>query len=115
MTPKQIEREVRRALKHYKQLLNLQHWVVYFGFSDEPEGDFVRARTLQRPWQYRQASIEFYPQNMRNDSKEEIWGHVLHELLHVVVGEMKEKDVKHEERVVCTLTDIIMDLEEKCA
>lgn len=115
MTEKQIEREVRNALAHYKKVLGLQHWVIYFGFSDEPEGDFVRARTLSRPWEYRQASIEFYPVNMRIDTKEEIRGHVLHELLHVVVGEMREKSLKHEERVVCSLTDIIMELEEKCA
>lgn len=100
-------------MRKYKQLLRLQNWVIYYGFDDEPGGDFPRARCLERPWEYRQAAIEFYPINMRNDSKEEIHEHVLHELLHVVVGEMKEKDAKHEERVVCSLVDIIRDLEEK--
>ena len=113
MTNKQIEREVRRALAKYKDLFRMQNWVFYFGFSDEPEGDFVRARVLSRPWEYRQASIEFYPVNMRADTKEEIHEHVKHELLHVLVGEMREKAIAHEERVVCGLCDIIGDLEAK--
>lgn len=111
MTRAQIERLVRRYVKSYKRRLGLGRWTLYLGFSDDPCSDFARARCLQRPWEYRQASIEFYPVNMRNDSEEEIRTHVVHELLHVVVGEMREKGDKHEERVVCDLVDIILGLE----
>lgn len=113
MTKKQIEALVRKLLKYYKHEFFLGQWTLYIGFSDEPPSDFVRGCTLARSWEYMQASLEFYPCNMRNDSREEIRRHVRHEMLHLVVAEMREKNLKHEERVVTTLDDIIDSLERE--
>jgi hypothetical protein len=113
MTRRQIEAHVRRELKRYKGLLLLGNWDIYYGFSDEPEGDFPRARCLSRKWEYQQAALEFYPVNMRSDTKEEISNHVLHELLHVLCGEMVDdaEGTKNEERVIVNLTSIITSME----
>jgi predicted SprT family Zn-dependent metalloprotease len=113
MTQKQIQAYVKREMWRLSRLLWLNHWTVHFGFSEEPESDFVRARVMAREWECKQANIEFYTCNMRNDSKEEITNHVLHELLHVLVGEMKEKSQKHEERVVVHLADVIGSLDQE--
>jgi hypothetical protein len=112
MTQQQIEAYIKRELLRMRNVLWLEHWTIRFGFSGEPEGDFMRARVLSRDWEYKQAVIEFYSGNMRSDTKEEITNHVTHELLHVVAGEMKEKGEKHEERVIVHLTDIITGLDE---
>jgi len=113
MTQKQIQAYVKREMRRLSRLLWLNHWTLHFGFSEEAESDFVRARVVARDWEYKQANIEFYACNMRNDSKEEITNHVLHELLHVALGEMKEKSEKHEERVVVQLADVILSLDQK--
>ncbi len=56
-------------------------------------------------WKYMKAEItinmyEFVRQNNSDDELEEI---VVHELMHILLNEMKEKGIDHEERVAMTL------------
>jgi hypothetical protein len=82
-----------------------------FAFSDE---EIVLARTYA-DWRYGTASIHFNVPGFDGLSLEEIERTVVHELVHILVNEMREGEMHHEERVVTGLTKAMFWLrEEQC-
>lgn len=55
-------------------------------------------------WEYGEARIEVNVSAFDGKTREEVDRIVVHELMHILVNEMREKGIKHEERVVTNLT-----------
>lgn len=68
------------------------------------------AATCTASWEYRQAQITFNMPLLAAKKEEEIEEIIVHEMVHVLVNEMREKGIKHEERVVTELTWAFRDL-----
>lgn len=89
--------------------LGLKSWDINMFFVNdidvEAEDAVASAAGFQR-WEYMKADLYFSKKELIESSKEEIEENIVHELSHVLVGEMREKKdmVKHEERVVTSLT-----------
>ena len=67
-------------------------------------------------WEYMQATISVSLSQCHGVPDDELERFVVHELMHVFLSEMREKDSKperkHEERVACTLTNAFMWLRD---
>ena len=102
----------------WSESLGLDQWDVTRHYFD---GEFVQgdgapsvaaAASTHVQWEYRHASISF---NMRlttplTDERAEAL--VLHEAMHVLLNEMREDGMKHEERVATTLSWAFMRTEQ---
>jgi predicted SprT family Zn-dependent metalloprotease len=68
-------------------------------------------------WKYRTAHIYINLPALKRKTSYQIEEIIVHELMHVLVNEMREGNIKHEERVVTSLTESIFwtvaDTEEK--
>lgn len=86
--------------------------------SDE-DGDRTLAQ-VNASWAYREACINIFVPDMAQCSDAEIQSHLIHELMHVAVNEMREwqdaddgnshslrRAKNHEERVVCSLVRML--------
>ena len=108
----------RTALQHFTKwvkILRLDTCNITLDFCDEvkisEDGMHVIAETASS-WQYNSALIIFYLANFDKVKPERLESAILHELVHVMVNEMRSYNasdgVCHEERVVCGLTDALM-------
>lgn len=110
--PKKID-FIRAAIKKWLKPLGLLWWHINIHFYDDPNevlrifGDRGENRACFAittvDWQYGTATIEFNllaAEGMQPDHIEEA---VVHELCHILVNEMREGEIHHEERVVTSL------------
>jgi hypothetical protein len=113
---KQIEtttKKVKAAFAKWMKPLGVLWWNIEIVYFDDPkkikklfekdEDKLVLAKTYVE-WKYMDATIGINVPAFKDLSDDEIERAVVHELLHVLVNEMREKEVHHEERVVTTLT-----------
>jgi hypothetical protein len=115
---KQIRSLIKASMKKWKDLLWLSNWEAVFNYNYEYPVNNSKETVLasvQVSWEYEKIQVDFYlPTLLDNGYTEEkqIDSIVIHELIHAVVNEMREKDPdhKHEERVVTHLTNIIFGL-----
>jgi hypothetical protein len=105
----QLKAVLKKYLKKWKNNLYLGMWQIDFNIREylkNEQGEFETAATCDANWQYFYASLNFSYAKMRELADIEIEKIVLHEMLHVVVNEMREDGIDHEERVVSHLTMI---------
>lgn len=118
MTDKELtkhKRTVERLLAKWLPLLGLDRCTLTIEFSDVPkesdDGLAIIAET-SASWQYNAGYVVFYLANFNQVKPGRIEMAVIHELIHIMVNEMRNFNasdgVEHEERVVCGLTDAIM-------
>jgi hypothetical protein len=87
--------------------------------AQESRGDnFTCLMEINSKWEYKQAHIWVYLYNFYNnipkkDMKKKAENTVVYELGHAIVNEMREKGIKHEERVVTHLTNMILWMEKE--
>ena len=101
------KKRVTKYLKKWTYLLGLRWWQIYVCWSDDHDsfnrdGSTVVARTFS-DWRYMTATVTFYLPAIKDKTDEELEMYVIHELCHVLVNEMREQGIDHEERVVTTL------------
>lgn len=106
MNEKKINKLIRKYCKWWTHWLGLGHWIMRIVYSGEAKsssngGDLDGE--VVADWRYLTATITFYPANMKTLSKTAIERIVVHELVHILVNEMREDNVCHEERVVTQL------------
>lgn len=110
MSDSKIITACKNYLKFWIKYLNLSDWKVettYHTYLRASEsGNRVVARTWAS-WEYLDAHIEFDLAVLRDMDEDEIERAIIHELLHVVVNEMRDPGVKHEERVVSSLSRVL--------
>lgn len=120
MTDKEIKKykkTVTGYLNKWVPLLGLTSCNLSIEFTDEArlseDGMSLIAETASS-WQYNSAMIVFHLGNFDKIKPERLEMAVLHELVHILVHEMrscKESDgTDHEERVVCGITDALMSV-----
>jgi len=112
-TVKQLKAVVGKYVRKWKQKLWLHMWhidCVYRTYvrpsEDTPDGMTVTAST-RSAWMYFTATIDFSIDQLADMEENDIEKIVIHELLHIVVNEMREDGIDHEERVVSHLSTAI--------
>ena len=112
---------VKAALDKWLKPMGLLWWDVTINLYEDP-GDVVRvfrdassdttvvANTAVN-WIYGTATINFNVPALRGMSQRDIEKVVVHECCHILVGEMREGEAHHEERVVTGLTKAFMWVE----
>lgn len=97
--------------------LGLAWWEVQIHYYDDPgeivrlfrqfdNGDVVHAY-VDANWMYASAKISVNLPAFDDMEPDEIERHVVHELCHILVNEMREGELHHEERVVTQLTKAV--------
>lgn len=105
---KRNRKRVQRVFDEWIYKLGLKWWRIDIAYCDSEQdfiasnGDTVVARTWAR-WQYLEAAISInVPAAARMDDDELEYA-IVHELCHVLINEMREDNIKHEERTVTAL------------
>lgn len=114
-------RMIKKAFHRWARPLGLLWWhidTIYYDDHAEIVDRFLRgdetvaARTYA-DWRYMTARIEINLIAFSKMDQDEIERVVVHELIHILVNEMREGDISHEERVVTTLTKAAFWLTDK--
>lgn len=116
--------KIKKAIAHIKKYyavwgyrLGLRWWNIDLVFYDDPNsilqnfgtgGDQTVLAVTYVSWQYGTAKMLFNVPAFSKLDKHEIERAVLHELCHVLVNEMREGEIHHEERVVTCLQKAFM-------
>lgn len=106
----------KRAFGKWMEPLGLLWWDLTIRYYDEPieiinrfdwDNDHITVARTLADWRYGTATIDVNVPALKDMSDEEIERVAVHELIHILVNEMREGDIKHEERVVTALTKAI--------
>jgi len=110
MTPKD---KLRQYIDKWLKPLGLLWWKITIVYLDDPkelaqkefyrDDETVLARTYS-DWRYGTATIYFNMPAFDGMDDAEVENTVVHELAHILVNEMREGEMHHEERVVTGLT-----------
>lgn len=107
-----IMKEIREQLDKWVYCLGIGWWdldVYYLDGKDakknfsSKDGNIILALTYA-DWRYGIASIYFNLPEVKKISSAELENTIVHELCHILVNEMREAELNHEERVVTGLT-----------
>ena len=122
---KMKKKEYKRARKRFDRIalewaerLGLKWWSLNFLHHRKTPKKFKRTdghqtgvSTIAR-WQYLEAYFEVNTPAIARMSDSELEELVVHEMMHVLVNEMREKGRKHEERVCSRLTQAFLWVRE---
>lgn len=109
MTPKQVEAKVEKLFKKWRPLLGLSAWDIRRLYFDgpylQPDGDVSTGSyaCCSVSWPYMQATMHFGVDAMGDLDDRDLEVVVVHELAHILVNEMREDGIDHEERVTTTV------------
>jgi len=95
-TVKQLHAVIRKFILKWKTALFLGMWKIDWSIKDwliSETKDFQCIARCETDWRYFEATLSF--------------NFLIHELLHVVLNEMREDGVEHEERVASHLTMVM--------
>ena len=106
---------IRKCFEKWRIWLGLEHWQISLHYSDEgltagadADGWKTTARCSVQ-WQYMKARIDWDVPAIADIEKDsDLDEIVVHELCHILVNEMREEGIKHEERVVTSIENAIM-------
>ena len=112
-----MKKLLRRLMGQWVYRLGLSWWTVesYYHTGKEARKYFktkdqyttVLARTFS-DWRYAQATVHFNVPAIKGMSEDEVERTVVHELCHILINEMREGGIDHEERTVTGLTKAFM-------
>jgi hypothetical protein len=108
---------IRAAFEKWVKCLGLAWWKVVVRYYDDPSEILTRfdqqaagrltAATVSADWRYSEATIDVNLPAWVEMSADEIERAVVHELVHILVNEMREGEMHHEERVVTQITKAV--------
>ena len=111
------KRRIQVIFKKWQPILRLTGWEFTWQYHRQCLPDAGPNAPRWEPlgrctpmWEYKSALVEFVLSSVADLTDDELEGHIVHELVHVLVNELKEYDmerpetVKHEERVVTEVT-----------
>jgi hypothetical protein len=108
-TAKQLHAICRKYVKKWKSILFLGMWEIVINVENVIEsndhtgsGGSVSA-DCNTDWRYLTAHIRFSFNEMSCLPEKKLEEIVIHEMMHIVVNEMRDRGYKHEERVVSHL------------
>lgn len=113
---------IKAAFDKWIVRLGLAWWDIEIVYYDDPmeiinrfrqieTGEMVPA-TVTAQWMYADAKISINLPTFEYIEDDKIERVVVHELVHILVNEMREEDICHEERVVSTLTKAFFWVDE---
>lgn len=117
MKQKKVIALIKKYCVRWSYRLGLNWWHIDLVFYDNPaeilkrfsSGEDKTVLAIVYPeWKYSTAKIIFNAPAWKDLDKEEIERAVLHELCHILVNEMHEGEIHHEERVVTGLQRAFM-------
>jgi hypothetical protein len=107
---------LKRAVKVWTHRLGLRWWHVTFVLTSNKKlikdvlrtgkGKSILGRTYA-DWKYRTATIYINVPALKGRTERFIEQLIVHELMHVLINEMREGEIHHEERVATSLTEAI--------
>lgn len=107
---------ISNAFEKWVKYLGLGWWEVTARYYDDPgeivsrfrqDDDLLVLAKTYADWKYAKATIDVNLPAWSGLSEEEIGFAVVHELIHILVNEMREGELHHEERVVTQLTKAV--------
>jgi len=110
VTQAQVIRLYKKYFKYWRHWFGLSDWKInttYHTYLHAGRSGNNVAATSNASWEYMDADIQVNLAVCSDFTEDEIEKVVIHELLHLVVNEMREDDIKHEEKVVSMLSNII--------
>lgn len=119
-------KKIKKICNKWIYRLGLRWWEVEVHYVEDPQdvidifktndNEIVIGRTYV-DWKYMSANVYLNIPSMLNMTHNQIERIIVHELLHVLVNEMREDGIDHEERVVTLLTKAVFwikaDIERK--
>ena len=110
---------IRKAVGKWHDALGLGWWRITYAYDREGEmadGKDRAARnvagTAAVDWRYKYATITFNIPILFEMNDEDLERVIMHEQVHVLVNELREEGIDHEERVVSELTSAFKWVEE---
>jgi predicted SprT family Zn-dependent metalloprotease len=88
-------------------------WNIRDYLSDARVDGYSTAARVDTSWKYFTATIDFSYIQLKDMEEKEIEKIIIHELLHIVLNEMREDGIEHEERVTSHLQMIMSYLTRK--
>jgi predicted SprT family Zn-dependent metalloprotease len=82
-------------------------WNIRDYLSDAKVDGYSTSASCVASWQYFTATIDFSYVQLKDMEEREIEKIIIHELIHIVVNEMQEDGIEHEERVTSHLQMIM--------
>lgn len=113
---KKTRKILRKLFKKWCYRLGLNWWKVDVYYITDPEtvarkfherDDAVCLMRTWVSWEYAEATVEVNLPALKGRTEENLEREVVHELVHVLVNEMREGKMHHEERVVTSITKAI--------
>ena len=104
------KKKLTAFLVKWKRQLWLGQWTVDTVWEWDGLDDLPASATCSCDWRYMIATITFDLIKCSDLDDDRLENLVVHELFHMVVNEMREEGIDHEERVVSHLTSIITNL-----
>lgn len=117
MKYKKAKKLIRKYVDKWARPLGLLWWRIDLFFIVDPKtikkhftqsGGRKTVALVFAQWEYSRASIYFNMREIEEMNNEEIEDAIIHELCHILVNEMREGGIKHEERVVTGLQRAFM-------
>lgn len=119
-------KKIKKICNKWIYRLGLRWWEVEVHYVEDPQdvidifktndNEIVIGRTYV-DWKYMSANVYLNIPSMLNMTHNQIERIIVHELLHILVNEMREDGIDHEERVVTLLTKAVFwikaDIERK--
>ncbi len=106
-TVEQLRKTINKYVKKWKSNLFLGMWTINFRIRDyitDDGGSYRTCAECTSSWKYFTADIDFNYVQLKEMEDQEIEEVVIHELIHIVVNELREGGIEHEERIVSHLT-----------
>lgn len=116
-------KQIKKLCDTWVYRLGLKWWEVTINYISDAqeiikmfriaEDEIVVARTFA-DWRYATCNIYFNLPTLKSLSVRDVEKVIIHELCHVLINEMREGGIDHEERVVTTLTKAFLWTEADC-
>jgi hypothetical protein len=116
-TSLQLKSVINKYLRKWKTNLYLGMWRIDFNIRDylgtTSQDGYSTAARCDTSWKYFTADIDFSYVQLKDMEEKEIEKIIIHELLHIVLNEMREDGLEHEERVTSHLQMIMSWMDKK--
>ncbi len=117
-SPKQLHALIRKYVKKWSEKLFLGLWrkemrvVSHIPPDEGQDPRWEIGATTRSNWHHLQADLEFSHYLLCDKDDKTVERMVIHELLHVLLNEMRESGLEHEERVVSHLEIAFEEIED---
>ena len=103
---------IRLLFAKWTKILDISHrYLMVYDWLRTPIKDHERAvMVVHASWKYLDAHVEINCERAEFLDDARLERVVVHECMHILLNEMREDDIDHEERVCSEMADIIMGL-----